>query len=70
MPTLKLWIENLAADDEAAVSREIRALDGVFFAVANHRDQCMEIDFEDDRVSSDRIVATLAGLGYVARLAG
>jgi copper chaperone CopZ len=70
MPTLKFWIKGLTHEDEARLVAAVRALDGVFFVVANHRDQCAEIDFEDDRVTRDQIRDVVASLGYTAQLAG
>jgi copper chaperone CopZ len=70
MPTMKFWIKGLAHEDEARVAEHIRRLDGVFYVVANHREQCAEIDFEDDRVTCEQIQNAVATLGYTAQLAG
>lgn len=70
MPTLKFWIQGLRHEDEARVAARIRQLPGVFFAVLNHREECAEVDFEDDEVTAGEICAAIESLGYHARLAG
>jgi copper chaperone CopZ len=69
MPTLKIRVEGLTHEDEPRVSERLRALDGVFSAVASHRDACVEVDFEDDRASFDEMRRALADVGYEAALA-
>lgn len=70
MPTQKLWVKGLRREDEAPLARRLQALDGVFFAVLNHDDECAEVDFEDDRVSLEEIRAALRDAGYETRIAG
>ncbi len=70
MPTQKLWVKGLRREDEAPLERRLRELDGVFFAVLNHEDECAEVDFEDDRVSLEEIRAAIREAGYEARIAG
>jgi copper chaperone CopZ len=70
MPTQKIRVDGLKEEDEARAAERLRSLDGVFSAVASHRDGCIEVDFEDDRASFDEMRAALAELGYDAELAG
>lgn len=70
MPTLKIYVKGLEAEDERRAVERLRTLDGVFSAVANAGAACMEVDFEDDRASFDEMRAALAELGLEARLAG
>jgi copper chaperone CopZ len=70
MPTLKLWVNGLRHEDEQAIARRLRQIDGVFAASLNHRDACAEVDFDDDRASVEQIRACIRELGYEARLAG
>lgn len=70
MPTQKFWVKGLEHADEARVSGAARALEGVLFAVANHSDQCAEVEFEDDMVTVAEIRDALAALGYTVEVAG
>lgn len=70
MPTQKFWIKGMQHDAEPRVAERARALDGVLHVAANHRDQCAEVEFEDDRVSIDQIRDALAELGYAVEVAG
>lgn len=69
MPTQKFWVKDLKHADEAPIAERLRALDGVFFAVLNHEDQCAEVEFSDGRVSTQQIRAALAEAGYEAEIA-
>lgn len=70
MPTQKFWVKGLSHDDEERLSRRLRELRGVLFAVASHGDQCAEVEFEDDMVDAAEICAAIAELGYSAEPAG
>lgn len=70
MPTQKLWVRGLQHEDEGRVGEALRALPGVFFASANHGDECAEVEFDDDLLSPDELREALGGLGYEVRLAG
>ncbi len=70
MPTQKFWIKGLRHEDEQPLARRIRALEGVYYAALNHEDECAEVDFEDDRVTTAEICAAIAASGYEVRLAG
>jgi hypothetical protein len=67
MPTQKFWIQGLRHEDEARIAVRLRQLRGVFFAVLNHRDQCAEVDFEDDEITAREICAAIEALGYPVR---
>lgn len=70
MPTQKLWVKGLRHEDEARVRERLERLDGVFHAALNHRDQCAEVDFEDDRASLEEIRGAIREMGYEAEVAG
>lgn len=70
MPTQKFWVKGLEAGGEAAVVERARGVQGVLFAVANHRDQCAEVEFEDDEVTPEEIMRALRDLGYQVEAAG
>jgi copper chaperone CopZ len=70
MPTQKLHVPRIRKRDEAEISTSLRRLDGVLFAVASHRDECVEVEFEDDCVTIEEVVRELARLGHAATPAG
>lgn len=70
MPTQKFWVKGLAHEEEERISAALRKIDGVFAALANHHDQCAEVEFEDDRVGVHEIRRAIADLGYDVELAG
>jgi copper chaperone CopZ len=70
MAVQKLYVRDLAEDDEERVERALRDLRGVLFATASHADRCAEVEFEDDVVTTDAMVRALADLGFEARIAG
>ena len=70
MPTQKIWVKGLRHEDEARIAERLRALDGVFAAVLNHQDQCAEVDFEDDRATTDDMRRVIAELGYDSEIRG
>lgn len=71
MATLKLRITGLAsARDEERIETALQAQPGVFAATANRLDGCAEIDYEDDEVAIERLIALVEAAGFGARLAG
>jgi copper chaperone CopZ len=71
MPTLKLRVTRLCGGaDEERVRRALHAESGVFGAVVCAAESCAEVDFEDDEVSADEILAVVRRLGFDAELAG
>ena len=70
MPTQKFWIKGLRHEDEARVAGAARQVPGVLFAIANHGDQCAEVEFEDDLVTTSEIRDALTALGYEVEVAG
>ncbi len=71
MATLKLCIEGMRGpDDEGRIEAALREEHGVLGAIANHRDACAEVEYEDDEVALDEILAVVEGLGYRAALGG
>lgn len=70
MPTLKLEIRGLQPSDEERVEALLKAQTGVYGAVADHDEACVEVDFEDDEESIEHLVGVLREAGFEARLAG
>lgn len=70
MPTQKFYLPDLIHAQEPEVVEALRDVDGILFTVANHRDRCAEVEFEDDCVSVDDIVKCLERAGFQAEPAG
>lgn len=71
MPTARLKVRGLqSTGDEKQLESSVRGLTGVYGAVASYRDHCMEVDFEDDEVNVNEIVAAASAAGFEATLAG
>jgi hypothetical protein len=71
MPCLRLFIPHLSdRADEQRLRLAYLAEPGVFSVLASHESRCIEIDFEDDEVTTDRLVAIAASSGFEARVAG
>jgi hypothetical protein len=64
MPVLKLQVKGLKPDDESTLVQRLKALDGVLFAVVDHRSGCAEVELEDDCVSIDDIQNVVGSFGY------
>jgi copper chaperone CopZ len=52
------------------VERALKGVAGVYSAVVDLPDGIAEVDFEDDAVTSQQLIAAVAHAGYSARLAG
>jgi hypothetical protein len=71
MPTARFMVTGLADDDAAhRLENGLLSLDGVHGAVASVSEACVEVDFEDDRVSVAEMLAAADRAGVSARLAG
>lgn len=71
MATLKLCIEGMRGTaDEHRIEEALRQERGVLGAVANCREACAEVEFEDDEVRVERLVDLVAALGYPTQLGG
>ncbi|HEX6133610.1 MAG TPA: hypothetical protein VFZ24_06595 [Longimicrobiales bacterium] len=70
MPTAKLIVRELRSTAaEQQLEHVLTGLAGVYGAVANCGDGCVEVDFEDDEVTIDEIVAAANAAGFQATLA-
>mgnify|MGYP001128804018 CR=1 FL=1 len=71
MPTVLLCVTGMQnADDEQRIERALLAARGVFGAVANREQACVEVDIEDDEVTPKELIAILRSEGFEARLGG
>jgi hypothetical protein len=71
VPTARLAVRGVhTPDDEKQLESTVLGLTGVYGAVASCRDHCMEVDFEDDEVNVNDILAAASAAGFEATLAG
>ncbi|MGH7481097.1 MAG: heavy-metal-associated domain-containing protein [Longimicrobiales bacterium] len=71
MASLKLRVEGMTGPAcERRIEDALRAERGVYGAVANRREHCVEVDIEDDEVTLERVIEIVEGVGYRANLAG
>jgi copper chaperone CopZ len=71
MPTAKFHVAELdSAAGEQRLVEQLNGIRGVYGAVANFADRCVEVDFEDDEVLLADIVASAREVGFTATLAG
>ncbi len=71
MATLKLCITGMAGpQDERRIEEGLRDQPGVLGVIANRQAACAEVEYEDDELSLQRLLALVRDLGYEAELAG
>ena len=70
MPTVKFHVLDLQAGEGPRLQQAMMAVEGVYGAVASCETGCLELDFEDDVVSLDDLIAAVAREGFTARVAG
>lgn len=71
MPTVLLCVSGMRdAADEQRVQQALEAELGVFGAVASCRNECVDVDYEDDEVRLDRLLEIVESAGFRAALGG
>jgi copper chaperone CopZ len=71
MATVKLWVTGMhCAHCQAKVEQALKGISGVYSAVVDLQDGEAEIDFEDDRLTTQELVAAIQAAGYGAKLGG
>lgn len=71
MPCLKLFVPGLQNElHERQLKAALAAEPGVYGVVASYAANCVELDFEDDEVTIDRLIEVAQAAGFEARLAG
>ncbi|MGH7476836.1 MAG: heavy-metal-associated domain-containing protein [Longimicrobiales bacterium] len=71
MPTLLLRVDGIDGPNaEATIQSLLERLPGVYAAQASAAHGRVELDYEDDEVGIDEILAVLRRSGYAARLGG
>jgi copper chaperone len=71
MANVKLRVTGMTCGHcQAKVEKALKGVNGVYTAVIDLPDGEAEVDFDDDRVTTDQLVAAVAKAGYSATLAG
>ncbi|HXF96461.1 MAG TPA: heavy-metal-associated domain-containing protein [Gemmatimonadales bacterium] len=71
MATAKLWVTGMTCGHcQTKVANALKSVPGVYSAVVDLQDGEAEVDFDDDIVTADRLLAAVEHAGYKARLAG
>ncbi len=71
MATLKLRVTGMTCEHcQQKVEKALKETAGVYSAVVDLMDGEAEVDFDDDAVTTDQLVAAVEKAGYGAKLAG
>jgi copper chaperone len=71
MANVKLRVTGMTCGHcQAKVEQALKAVPGVYSAVIDLPDGEAEVDFDDDCLTTDQLVAAIARAGYGAKIAG
>jgi len=71
MANVKLRVTGMTCGHcQAKVEKALKGIAGVYSAIIDLPDGEAEIDFNDDQVTTEQMVAAIAKAGYVAKVAG
>jgi copper chaperone len=71
MANIKLRVTGMTCGHcQAKVAKALKGVSGVYTAIVDLPDGEAEIDFDDDRVTTQQLVAAVAKAGYNAKIAG
>ena len=71
MANVKLRVSGMTCGHcQAKVEKALKGISGVYSAVIDLADGEAEIDFDDDSVTTEQLVAAIAQAGYGAKVAG
>jgi copper chaperone CopZ len=71
MANVKLRVTGMTCGHcQAKVEQALRGVLGVYSAVVDLQDGAAEVDFNDDALTTDQLVAAIERAGYGAKLAG
>jgi len=71
MATVKLMVTGMHCGNcQQKVERALREVAGVYTAVVDLQDGEAEVDFNDDALTTDQLVAAVSRAGYQAKLGG
>ena len=71
MANAKLHVTGMHCTNcQTKVEKALKGVAGVYSAVVDWRDGEAEVDFDDDSVTTERLMAAVKQAGYHAKLAG
>lgn len=71
MANVKLWVTGMSCSHcQAKVEKALKGVNGVYTAIVDLKDGEAEVDFNDDAVTTQQLVAAIERAGYGAKLAG
>ena len=71
MASLKLRVSGMTCGHcQAKVEKALKNINGVYSAIVDLPNGEAEIDFNDDTVTTDQLIAAVRGAGYTATIAG
>ena len=71
MANVKLRVTGMTCGHcQAKVEKALKGIAGVYTAIIDLPDGEAEVDFEDDSVTTEQLVAAITNAGYGAKVAG
>ena len=71
MANVKLRVTGMTCGHcQAKVEKALKSLNGVYTAIIDLPDGEAEIDFDDDSVTTDQLIAAITRVGYGAKVTG
>ena len=71
MANLKLRVTGMTCGHcQAKVEKALKGITGVYSAIVDLPDGEAEIDFNDDQVTTEQLLAAVTKAGYAAKIAG
>ncbi len=71
MANVKLRVTGMTCGHcQAKVEKALKGVTGVYTAIVDLPDGEAEVDFDDDSVTTDQLLAAVAQAGYSAKVAG
>ena len=71
MANVKLWVTGMSCSHcQAKVEQALKGITGVYSAVVDLQDGEAEVDFNDDSLTTQQLIAAIEQAGYGAKLAG
>jgi copper chaperone len=71
MANIKLKVTGMHCGHcQMKVEQALRSVSGVYTAVVDWQDGEAEVDFNDDALTTDQLVAAVSRAGYEAKIAG
>ena len=71
MANVKLWVTGMSCGHcQATVEQALKGITGVYSAIVDLQDGEAEVDFNDDSLTTQQLIAAIEKAGYGAKLAG